>query len=452
MHCFQSKNDMNRWMLFQITIRLSIVLLVGLFVGQSTMAQTKRFTATPLTPDRTISAPKEAMVQSRKEEPRGPESITLAQKSPLQTTVASGFCDVTIAAGTSPAGYLPLSGFGIVPVPGVTDDSVTDFTVPAFSFAGETYTKVGFSSNGYVVIGGSTGPADNSITNQNFPNSTLPNNVLAPFWTDLNPAAAGALRIGVLTDGVDTWIVLDWAAVREFSTANSNSFEIWIGVNNDTNPAEDITFAYGAIGGSGDLGFLTVGAENKLGTRGQNSYFNGTGTLPTAGADLRVTTTSCASREPWTAVGAAGTVDEDSAAIVQLKNFATTLQPGATGTVSVRYNITATKGMTSYCPATQSVVKVRFRNSDNTGTHAQVKFEIHRTNVVSGGNVILFTFNSNGIGTGNAFTTASFSPNIDFDFSTNFYWIEATVFRDNAAQFADLGSISVYESAGTPCP
>jgi hypothetical protein len=448
MQYLQSKNDRHRWMPYQISIRMLIVLLAGLFVGQPTMAQTKEFKATPLAPDGTISAPKDARSKGAL---RG-ESATLVQKSLLQPTVATGFCDVTISPGTSPAGYLALSLFGIAPVPGVTDESVTDFTVPAFTFAGETYTRVGFSSNGYVVIGGTTGPADNSRNNQNFPNSTLPNNVLAPFWTDLNPAAAGALRIATLTDGVDTWIVLDWAGVREFSTANSNSFEVWIGVNNDTNPAEDITFAYGPIGGSGDLGLLTVGAENKLGTRGQNFRFNGTGTLPAAGTELRVTTTSCASPEAWTAAGSTGAVDEDSAAIVELKNSVATLQPGATGTVSIRYNITVTRGLAFYCPATQSVIKVRFRNSDNTGTNAQVKFEIHRASVAAGGNATIFAFNSNGRGAGNAFTSASFSPNIDFDFSTNLYWIEATVFRADAAQFADLGSISIYESAGTPCP
>jgi subtilisin-like proprotein convertase family protein len=154
----------------------------------------------------------------------------------------------------------------------------------------------------------------------------------------------------------------------------------------------------------------------------------------------------------WTTVGSAGTLDEDSFGKVIYPDFTVRLKDGTTGTANLRYNITATQGISSYCPATQSVVNVRFRNSDNTGTHAQVKFDIHRTNVVSGGNDIVFSFNSNGLGAGGSFTTASLSPNIDFDFSHYVYWIEATVFRDNAAQFADLGSVEIYESAGTPCP
>lgn len=205
---------------------------------------------------------------------------------------ASNAADVSIAPGSSPAGgYLPLSAFGIPPIGGVDDDTITNFNVPTFSFAGETWSQLGVSSNGYLVIGGGSGP-DNSINNQNFPDPSRPNNVLAGFWTDLNPGAAGAIRIGTLTDGSDTWIVVDWEGVREFSTsANTHSFEMWLGVDSDANPAEDISYAYGANTGNGDGGFASVGAENKFGNRGANTFYNGTGTLPANGTQLRVTTT-----------------------------------------------------------------------------------------------------------------------------------------------------------------
>ena len=154
----------------------------------------------------------------------------------------------------------------------------------------------------------------------------------------------------------------------------------------------------------------------------------------------------------WTSAGSTGTFDEDSVARLMVQDFTTRLRDGVTGLGTTRYNITATEGISSYCPATQSVINVRFRNSDNTGVHAQTKFEIHRTNIVSGGNEVLASFNSNGLGAGGSFTTVSLTPNIDFDFSKYIYWIEGTVFRDNAAEFADLGSIEIFESAGTPCP
>jgi subtilisin family serine protease len=205
--------------------------------------------------------------------------------------------NITIGPGSSPAGgYLPLSLFGIPPIAGVGDDTIINFNVPAFLYGSEVYTRVGVGSNGYVVISGGSGP-DVSVANQNFPNPARPNNVLAPFWTDLNPAAAGAVRIGTLTDGSDTWIVIDWAGVREFSLPRLASFEVWIGINTDADPAEDISFAYGTIQGNGDLGFLSVGAENRFGNRGQNTYYNGTGTLPSNGTELRVASSAPAPGE-----------------------------------------------------------------------------------------------------------------------------------------------------------
>jgi subtilisin-like proprotein convertase family protein len=155
----------------------------------------------------------------------------------------------------------------------------------------------------------------------------------------------------------------------------------------------------------------------------------------------------------WTSAGATATADEDSTAKVSFDDFAAQLKDGVFSTVTVRYNITAVKGISAFCPATQSVVNVRFRNSDNTGVLAQVKFEIHRTHILSGGNDIIYSFNSNGLGAGNAFTTVSALPNIDFDFSNYIYWIEGIIKRDQAGQFADLGAIEIYESNGTtPCP
>jgi hypothetical protein len=154
----------------------------------------------------------------------------------------------------------------------------------------------------------------------------------------------------------------------------------------------------------------------------------------------------------WSAAGATGTVDEDSAAIYEFKNFAINLKPGATGTVRIRYNITAVDSLNQFCPATASTIKVRFRNSDNSGVSARVAFELKFTNVLSGGSTTLYTFTSDGIGLGNSFTTATATPAIDFDFLQNVYWIDATIFRNNAAQFADLGSIQIWESAGTACP
>jgi subtilisin family serine protease len=170
---------------------------------------------------------------------------------------------------TGPAGgYLPLSLFGVAPIAGVGDDTITNFNVPAFMYGGEAYTRVGVVSNGYVVLGGGTAE-DIVFLPQTFPNPARPNNVIAPWWTDLDPSAGGAIRIATLTDGVSTWLVVDWAGVRNFSNPTTHSFEIWLRLG--TTPAsEQITISYGT-NGAGDPGSgSNWGAENRDGSSGKN--------------------------------------------------------------------------------------------------------------------------------------------------------------------------------------
>jgi hypothetical protein len=81
--------------------------------------------------------------------------------------------------------------------------------------------------------------------------------------------------------------VLDWENVPEFGDGTSASFQIWVGVDADLSPGEDISYTYDSVG-DGDGGFLTVGAEDKFGNRGANFYANGVGTLPVAGTEVRV--------------------------------------------------------------------------------------------------------------------------------------------------------------------
>lgn len=188
-----------------------------------------------------------------------------------------------IGPGGLPFGYIPLSAFGIAPLGGVGDETISNFTVPPFTFAGETYTRIGIVSNGYAVVGGGTS-ADVDYINQILPDPVRPNNVLAPFWTDLNPASGGALRVGTLASGANSWLILDWENVREYSSTRAASFQIWIGING----SEDISYTYGPRTGNGDGGFLTVGVENVFGNQGQSYYADGVGTLPLTGNQLRV--------------------------------------------------------------------------------------------------------------------------------------------------------------------
>ena len=181
----------------------------------------------------------------------------------------AGKLDATpaIAPGASPAGYLPLSLFGIGATP-VGDESIVNFTVPDYVFAGRTFNRLGITSDGYIVAGGGTA-ADVSYLAQTLPDAARPNGVIAPYWTDLDGTNANGVSVAVLTDGVNSWLVVQWE-LKYFGgagAAGERDFQAWIGING----TEDISYTYdpSALQGvPGGVGPLTVGAENLSGTGG----------------------------------------------------------------------------------------------------------------------------------------------------------------------------------------
>jgi subtilisin family serine protease len=188
----------------------------------------------------------------------------------------------SIAPGPTPAGYLPLSLFGVTPIP-IGDEQFINFNVPSFVYNGKPYTAIGVNSNGYIVVGGGTSEDNNCCNLVGIPNPARPNNVLAPFWTDLDGTGAPGIRVASLTDGVNTWIVVEWQ-VNVFGTSSNRHFQVWIGIDG----AQDISFTYDPAAlpaNPGGQDFI-VGAENEDGSGGQQLP---SGTLPTT--DLVVTST-----------------------------------------------------------------------------------------------------------------------------------------------------------------
>jgi hypothetical protein len=202
-------------------------------------------------------------------------SATLAGRQPDAPTVAPG----------SLFGYIPLDAFGVTPI-AVGDEQALNFNVPAFTFAGQTFTRVGVVSDGYLVAGGASGQ-DIDFVPQTLPDPARPNGVLAPFWTDLDGTGAPGIFAATLTDGVNSWLVIE-SRLNIFGTTSQRVFQAWIGLNG----SEDITFAYDPANlpgappaGSG----LTVGAENGDGSAGDQTAPTFPGTPPTE--DQRVTST-----------------------------------------------------------------------------------------------------------------------------------------------------------------
>jgi hypothetical protein len=84
--------------------------------------------------------------------------------------------------------------------------------------------------------------------------------MLAPFWTDLDGTTAPGVLFGVLTDGVNDWLIIEYQ-VDVFGTNDLRTFQVWIGVNG----VEDITYEYAANQTDPSGQDYLVGAENLLG-------------------------------------------------------------------------------------------------------------------------------------------------------------------------------------------
>lgn len=200
----------------------------------------------------------------------------------------SGMLDpggLALAASPSPFGFLPLAAFGVTPLgcPSNCDDGGFIFGgLPAFNYNGNTYTDIIMSVNGTIEAGTASLLAA-SASNTDMPDAAPPNNLLAPYWTDLNLTDSGNWYLAVLSDGVNDYIIAEWENVPLFSDPTaSHSFQVWIqaGSNN-------IWFVYGGISNAGGIP-LTVGIEDAAGAVGASYYFNGAGTLPAVGTDLQV--------------------------------------------------------------------------------------------------------------------------------------------------------------------
>ena len=171
--------------------------------------------------------------------------------------------------GALGSGYLALSGFGFTPDT-IGDEEFINYDVPPFVYNGKTYNSIGVNSNGYLVAGGGTSDDNNCCNVPGGPSPERPNDVLAPFWTDLDGTAAPGIYAGILTDGTNDWLVLE-SQLDVWGTTDERILQVWIGLNG----VQDITFNYGnAQPDPAGQDFL-VGAENEIGEGEMNA------TLPT---------------------------------------------------------------------------------------------------------------------------------------------------------------------------
>ncbi|MGH9247532.1 MAG: S8 family serine peptidase [Acidimicrobiales bacterium] len=184
----------------------------------------------------------------------------------------------SVDPGASPGGYLPLDAFGIVPEP-IGDEEFIGFGTPPFVYNGVTYDQFGVNSNGYIVAGEFSGEDNNCCNIPDGPSPARPNNVLAPLWSDLDGTDAEGIFAAILTDGVNSWIVIE-SRLTDFAGSEVRVFQVWIGIDG----VQDISFVYDPDNLPSDLTWpFLVGAENVAGDGDMEAV------LPTE--DLRVEST-----------------------------------------------------------------------------------------------------------------------------------------------------------------
>lgn len=125
-----------------------------------------------------------------------------------------------------------------------------------FSFYGNTFSSINICSNGWASF------SDSTSTNYYYlpiPYAGRPNDLLAAFWTDLNPSLGGDVYF--YTDNADTAII-SWVDVFDSWGEGIFTFQIQL-------IAPDmVNFQYASMGPEGRIGRATIGIENGDGTIG----------------------------------------------------------------------------------------------------------------------------------------------------------------------------------------
>jgi minor extracellular serine protease Vpr len=172
------------------------------------------------------------------------------------------------------------------------DEEAFTFTTPSYMYNGQSYKSITISSNGLVVVGG--GSTGGTWNNKSLPDSGQPNNILAPFWSDLDltdgtgDSGGGELGIQFVKSGADTYIVVEWnnAQVYADSSNTQYKFSVWI----KAGTTQDISFNYFTIPNMPEN--VTIGAENIGGSVGTTFHYNGEGSTVVANDYLQVNSTT----------------------------------------------------------------------------------------------------------------------------------------------------------------
>ncbi|MBU0518150.1 T9SS type A sorting domain-containing protein [bacterium] len=173
-----------------------------------------------------------------------------------------------------PYEWVEISGIGVNTGIVSDDQNVGPFAFGFnFEFYGNIFNSIRVCSNGFL----SFTSTSTTWTNAAIPTATEPNNLIAPFWEDLNPSSAGT--VWYLQDTPNERFIVQYQGVAYYSGGGNVTIQVVF------NADGSMIYAYNSIGGINTS--CTVGVENATGTMGEQVCYNGTGDfLPTSGTAI----------------------------------------------------------------------------------------------------------------------------------------------------------------------
>ena len=180
--------------------------------------------------------------------------------------------------------FVELSDLGVDPFDFPSDRDEGGLLIGGLDFwyLGEHYTEAIWSVNGTLEPGGSSGVASGGV-NQTMPDPALPNNLLAPWWSDIDFNDGGTWSAAEITYFFNNYFVFEWNGAPKKGTTpkQTATFQIWIRKGTDV-----IWFVYDTLA----LRWTeaTVGVEDSTGSTGDQIYYDDNGDKPSRDERLNI--------------------------------------------------------------------------------------------------------------------------------------------------------------------
>ncbi|RMG26387.1 MAG: hypothetical protein D6732_21320, partial [Methanobacteriota archaeon] len=143
----------------------------------------------------------------------------------------------------------------------LSDDDGIQVPLPfTFNFYGIDYTDIAIGSNGYLTFGSNW----TDFSNDPIPDPNEPNDIICPFWDDLNPTLGGTIHY--YHDAANNQFIVQYTDIQHFGGSAPYTFEVILNANGQ------ILFQYLSM--QGDLLSATVGIENFDASDGLEVVYN----------------------------------------------------------------------------------------------------------------------------------------------------------------------------------